>query len=196
MLRQWSTVELLEIEDVRTIIRLVLSCQLCPDNGTVLQRRGGLHLGAAYEWNNAQRYQACTSSSLIDSLFHSSREDFLTQPGRGTSSPLRSTTNRELTMEGFGDEIDHYHFIETMLKLDPAQILHLYDHVEHKWQIDEYIMSLGEWFSNNGQTWSSTWELVLHQRGFVVQDVRERIEDGMLGVAVEEKMESLQGIAV
>ena len=191
MLRQWSNAELFEIEDVRMIFRGLLAEQLCPSNGMVLQRRDNLHC-----FNGGFRDRGCygsaaQGSAVVDAMFYSAREQrslvtSTSSPARRSPSPKsQDTANRVLYMEGFGDEIEHYHFIETMLKLDPAQVLQLYDNVVYKWQVEEYVSSMGEWFPNNGQTWSSTWNTVITQRGFDVEEIRGAIEDGRLGVAVE-----------
>ena len=194
MLRQWSSAELFEIEDVRAIIRAVLAEQLCPDDGTVIQRRHNLYLPAFADHGRLYAPRVTSQSVTIDALFHSARDNYLIIPnadnvlsnGRAATAP--STANRVLYMDGFGDEIDHYHFIETMSKLDPGQMIQLYDHAVYKWQVEEYISSMGEWFPNNGQTFSASWELVLSQRGFDGQEVRVAITEGKLGIAVDEKL--------
>lgn len=196
MLRQWSNTELIEIEDVRSVFRVVLAFHLCPDDGTVLQRRKDMYLPVFMERNRVHHSPMVAQSNAIDELFHSSRNVFSTEQNLSSQfispAPLNPTTaNRGLHMDGFGDEIDHYHFIESMSKLDPGQVIQLYDNAVFKWQIEDYVSSLGEWFPNNGQTWSNSWDMVLGQRGFNVQELRLAIEDGKLGVAVDDSKAGL-----
>ena len=194
MLRLWSNSELFEIEDVRSVIRSVLAEQLCPDNGTVIQRRHNLYLPAFADHARLYAPRVTAQSAAIDDLFHTARDNYLVIPKvenlsyNGRTATVPSTANRVLYMDGFGDEIDHYHFIETMSKLDPSQMIQLYDHAVYKWQVEEYISSMGEWFPNNGQTFTASWDLVLNQRGFDVQEVRIAIMEGKLGIAADEKL--------
>lgn len=64
---------------------------------------------------------------------------------------------------GWGDPVTHYYIIEDLLKLDPKAVLWLYDNSQ-KWQVEGYLDSLGEWFSNNGDTFSETLTYVLQRR--------------------------------
>lgn len=64
---------------------------------------------------------------------------------------------------GWGDPVTHYYIIEDLLKLDPKAVLWLYDHSQ-KWQVEGYLDSLGEWFCNNGDTFSETLTCVLQRR--------------------------------
>lgn len=82
------------------------------------------------------------------------------------------------------------------MKLDPAQILFLRDrcplksHVEAylKMQVDGYaVLGGGDgWFNNNGETFSETLWFVLRQRGGEVDALKAAVEEGEMGVAVQE----------
>jgi hypothetical protein len=86
--------------------------------------------------------------------FHTSTD------GRGISK--QPTHNMDGAV-GWGDPVKHYYIIEDMLKLDPRAVLWLYDHPQ-KYQVESYLSSLGEWFSNNGDTFSETLACVLEGR--------------------------------
>lgn len=91
-------------------------------------------------------------------------------------------------MEGWGDEIEQYHVVNSTLKLNPAQMMWLYDHAVTKQDVEHYIEEHagGQWFWNNGETLLHTWLLVLHGRGVAVQEVREKVFCGLSGVAVQD----------
>lgn len=88
-------------------------------------------------------------------------------------------------MVAWGDEISQYYIIQSMMKLNPAQILHLYQHAITKFDVEAYIINHcdgGEWFYDNGQTFLDTWSLVVHRRGEALEDVRGAILDGEAGI--------------
>lgn len=69
------------------------------------------------------------------------------------------------------------------MKLDPEQILYLRDHCPLKSQVETHVRGLGEYFVNNGETFSETMGFVVRQRGGDMEEVKLAIEDGELGVA-------------
>jgi hypothetical protein len=71
-----------------------------------------------------------------------------------------------------------------MMKLDPEQILFLREHCPSKSLVEVYVKELGEWFGNNGETFSETMGFVLRQRGGDMEEVKVGIEEGEVGVAV------------
>ncbi|KZF20598.1 hypothetical protein L228DRAFT_174529 [Xylona heveae TC161] len=101
---------------------------------------------------------------------------------RTPTSKYRPTPTHEPGAEGWGDEIPHYYVVEDMLKLDPAQILYLRSHAPFKRQVEQFVRSLGDWFENNGETFSQTLEWVLDERGTCVDEFRELLEGGDIGV--------------
>ena len=59
------------------------------------------------------------------------------------------------------------------------------DHCPLKRQVEAYTKEVaGEWFSNNGETFSETLAFVIRQRGGDVEELKASIEDGDMGVAV------------
>ncbi|KAF2857165.1 hypothetical protein K470DRAFT_261054 [Piedraia hortae CBS 480.64] len=96
------------------------------------------------------------------------------------------THHDELLLQGWGDEITHYYVVEDMMKLDPQQILFLSDSRLSRRGVEAYIKTAcqGEWFGNNGETFSETLAHVLSQRGEDIGEVKRAIDDGMLGIAL------------
>ena len=92
---------------------------------------------------------------------------------------------REQTMQGWGDEVEQFHVLSSMMKLNPSQIASLYQHALTKQDVEKYIEERcgGYWFWDNGETMLHTWLLVMHGRGLPVQEVREKICCGLMGVA-------------
>lgn len=90
-------------------------------------------------------------------------------------------------MRGWGDDIDQYYVVESMLKLNPAQIMYLYENVTTKEGIEWYIDSEigGDWFWDNGQTWVDSWTAVILRRGWDPDVVLAAIEDGKAGIVGE-----------
>ena len=70
------------------------------------------------------------------------------------------------------------------MKLNPEQILYLRDSAPLKSQVELYVANLGEWFNNNGETFSETLAYVLKQRGQDLQEMKDAVEDGELGIAI------------
>lgn len=102
-------------------------------------------------------------------------------------------------IEGWGDEIAHYYVLEDMLKLDPGQIVWLYEHVtgsgsgsgveselvngSAKDTVQAFVNGVGgEWFENNGETFGETVAFVVGERGGEMEEVRASVEEGVEGV--------------
>jgi hypothetical protein len=79
--------------------------------------------------------------------------------------------------EGWGDDIGHYYVVEDMMKLDPGQILLLKEQFPMKSQVEAYTSALGEWWSNNGETFSETLGFVIRQRGGDMQELKSAVEE-------------------
>lgn len=71
-----------------------------------------------------------------------------------------------------------------MLKLNPSQIMYLYENVTTQEGIEWYINNeIGsDWFWDNGQTWYDSWTAVISRRGWDVDVVVAAIEDGKAGI--------------
>jgi hypothetical protein len=185
LLRTWPTDELLEMEDVRNVIEHLVSTELCPTNGDIFSRRGGEVWNKHFYEPSAGRHGPTTPS--IHAVFHDSRNDLALESTRH----MPASQLRERSMEGWGDEIEQYHLVNSMMKLNPAQIMWLHDHAVTKQDVERYVEEHvgGQWFWNNGETLLHTWLMVLHGRGVAVQEVREKVLCGLAGVAVDEVAE-------
>lgn len=119
-------------------------------------------------------------------------------------------------VEGWGDEISHYYVLEDMLKLDPGQLLSLYESVNgtgvpspsaatgarkngymaptsviggidgSNGAVHQFVEGLGDWFDNNGETWVETMDWVVGERGEDIAAVREHALGGLEGIVKEE----------
>lgn len=110
-------------------------------------------------------------------------------------------------VEGWGDEISQYYVVEDMSKCDPGQLLWLFETVlgtgdesfEGGWggcnagfmgskgMVEQFVMGLGEWFENNGETLVETVGAVVGDRGGDVGALREGVEGGWEGIAKREE---------
>lgn len=177
LLRCWTNQDLVDIEDVRLILEDLLTSQICPTDGTVQKRIGAdaVFIKWQYSQNSGSRFAPRPDSTR--SLFYDAHE------GAETKLPIAQARN--MKMDGWGDEISQYHYVQSLLKLNPAQILWLHDHAVYKWEVEALIHEIGEdWFWNNGQTFSDTWVLVLRARGEDVESIRDGIFDAVQGIAV------------
>ena len=69
-----------------------------------------------------------------------------------------------------------------MLKLDPGQILWLKENAPLKGMVEAFVRGLGGWFENNGETFGQTLEWVMKERGEDMEELREAIKVGELGI--------------
>lgn len=179
LLHNWSTRDLAEVEDVRNVFREIIQTRVCPSNGHV-QRK----LKSAFPMFDTQAYykfrHGFRSASIADDeLFYTSR---CLHADDGALTRLHSAIRNDFPFEGWGDEVLHYYVVEDMLKLDPGQILWLYDNAHLKWQVETFTKGLGEWFDNNGETFGQTLEWVMDERGEDIEDLRKAIDGEILGV--------------
>ena len=63
-------------------------------------------------------------------------------------------------------------------------MLHLKDRLPLKSQVEAYVRELGEWFVNNGETFSETLGFVVRQRGGDMEELKMLVEDGEAGIAL------------
>ena len=108
-----------------------------------------------------------------------------------TGCNIPVSQKRKLQMTGWGDEIAQYEIVQAMLKLNPAQIMSLYDYAVTRFHVETYVSNVigDDWFWNNGQTFLDTWNLVLVARGLDPYALREDIMQGWSGVATNERDE-------
>lgn len=101
---------------------------------------------------------------------------------------LPVSQRRKVEMAGWGDEISQYYVVQSMMKLTPAQIMYLYEHVTRRQELELWLAEhVGEeWFWDNGQTWLDTWTLVLYKRGEDPGLARNAIQNGRAGITKED----------
>lgn len=197
LLRPWPAIELAEMLDVQYLLRGLLEYHICPSNGTVLRRHRSryphdqaplIHNGYSKNPSSLQQqldFQAkyFHSTPQVSRLLGCSSRDYNRRNGGGG------------VIEGWGDEIAHYYVLEDMLKLDPGQIVWLYEHVagsgseaelvngSAKDTVQAFVNGVGgEWFENNGETFGETVAFVVGERGGEMEDVRAGVEEGVEGI--------------
>ncbi|TKX22293.1 F-box domain-containing protein 7 [Elsinoe australis] len=187
LLHNYNIGELAEMLDVHNILRDVISNNICPSNGTVRRKFQKRYPGSNYQllFNIHLNYPPSFNDTFVNSdAYHNHRSSSAVQSKfHNKFVPSRS---HEPGGEGWGEDISHYYVVEDMLKLDPGQILHLRDNAPLKGQVEAFVGELGEWFDNNGETFCQTMALVVYQRGREMEEIKEAVEDGVLGVAVED----------
>jgi hypothetical protein len=200
LLHNWSTDELAEIADVHSVLRDVIHTNVCPSNGTIARKFKKRHPENDHQllFNIHLNYPPPPfSAPFPTSEFHNPPHPrFNTaQQGYHHSAAITAryhqtkyltTSHHEPGAEGWGDDIGHYYVVEDMLKLDPEQILWLRENAPLKGMVEGYVRELGEWFDNNGETWSQTLEWVMKERGDDVWDVVEGIAAAEMGIALED----------
>ena len=137
LLRNWTTADIGDIEDLRLIIRAVFEDDVCPSDAAVRARQG------AYA-----KYPPLRTH--IPTYFH---QYFATN--------YRGKYDEE---EGWGDEITHYYVIEDVMKLNPQQVYWLQQNASQKSTVESFLCNLGDWFVNNGETFGETAYKVCSER--------------------------------
>ncbi|KAF2095129.1 hypothetical protein NA57DRAFT_44805 [Rhizodiscina lignyota] len=204
LLHNWSTEELVEMADVRQVMRDVVGDNMCPSNGTIARKwrkrfpedttphplMFNIHL-------NYPPPATAMNPAFQPSGYHNPYNNH--RPSRSTYSwsKYQSTPAHDPGAEGWGDAIQHYYVVEDMLKLSPSQILFLKENVKYKRDVESWIRwfaaaGCGDWgwFDNNGETWGETLRLVLAERGLEVANVLGEDGtgfDGDWGVVREEE---------
>ena len=190
--------------DVQYLLRGLLEHHICPSNGTVLRRHRArypheqqappVHNGYPRDNSNLQQqldFQAkyFHSTPQVSKLLVATPDSHRGGTGGAGGAGV---------IDGWGDEIAHYYVLEDMLKLDPGQIMWLYEHVttgspasdvglgnaSAKDRVQDYVNAVGgSWFTNNGETFGETVAFVFGERGGEMEDLRLDVEDGLEGVA-------------
>nr|POE65111.1 hypothetical protein CFP56_34779 [Quercus suber] len=187
LLHNFTTPELAELLDVHLVLRDTVAHNICPSNGRIRQKFSKRYPDSNYQllFNIHLNYPPAPSTFVPDTWFHNS------MPASKHHARLHPTRFHEPGAEGWGDDINHYYVVEDMMKLNPAQILHLKDGNMRKSEVEAYVRDAageatdwmgGGWFANNGETFSETLGFVLKQRGDDLQDVKAWVEDYELGV--------------
>ncbi|EME81848.1 uncharacterized protein MYCFIDRAFT_211476 [Pseudocercospora fijiensis CIRAD86] len=178
LLHNWNTSELAQILDIHQVLRDIVANNVCPSNGKVrqkFQKRYSESKGPLLFNIHLNYPPACAP----DSYYHNSPS----APSR-YQSRLAPSRWHEPGAEGWGDDINHYYVVEDMMKLDPEQLLYLRDNCPLKSQVEMHVRGLGDWFVNNGETFSETLGFVIRQRGGDVEELKAAVEDCDVGIAV------------
>lgn len=183
LLHNFSTPELAEMLDVHQVLRDTVANNVCPSNGKIRHQFQKRFPESNHQllFNIHLNYPPAPSTFVPDFGYFNS-----TLGSSRYHSRLQPTRWHEPGAEGWGDDISHYYVVEDMMKLDPEQILFLRDHCPLKRQVEVYVKEVGEWFGNNGETFSETLAFVIRQRGGDVEELKGAVEDGEAGVAVVE----------
>ncbi|KAL4916094.1 Brix domain-containing protein [Aspergillus aurantiobrunneus] len=197
LLHNWATSELAEIEDVRLVIGDIVQNHICPSNGTIQRkfRKRYPESNSQLTFNihlNYPMHSTLTpygfydpNSEPTDHYFHSAHSTTFNNSSVKYRSRFRNDIFHEPGAEGWGDEIPHYYVVQDMMKLDPGQVLWLREHCLLKEQVEAFVLSLGDWFRDNGETFGDTLEWVVKERGNDMEEFRAAISERELGVAWE-----------
>lgn len=184
LLHNFPALELAEMLDVHNVLRDVVANNICPSNGKIRQKFRKRYPDSNHQllFNIHLNYPPPPSTFVRDSWFHNS--SVACQRNQSRLSPSRF---HEPGAEGWGDDISHYYVVEDMMKADPERILYLRDHCSLKAEVETYVKDLGEWFCNNGETFSETLAFVVRQRGGEIEEVRAMIVEGEMGVVCADR---------
>jgi hypothetical protein len=167
-------------QDVHLIMRDMVSNNICPSNGKVRQKFQKRFPDSKQQllFNIHLNYPPAPSPFVPDSSYHTSSR---------CQSHLAPSRWHEPGAEGWGDDITQYYVVEDMMKLDPEQLLYLRNHCPLKLQVETHVRGLGEWFVNNGETFSETLGFVIRQRGGDLEQLKMCIEDGESGIVLSDE---------
>jgi hypothetical protein len=182
LLRNFDSIELAEMLDVHNMLRDTISNNICPSNGTVSRKFQKRFPNSNYQLLFNTNLNFPPPSSFVPEGTHYCSEVAASK----WHNKYIPTANHEPGAEGWGDDILHYYIVEDMLKLDPEQLIFLKENAPYKSQVEAYIRSQGDWFDNNGETFVQTLQQVVRDRGQEMDEFKEAIEDGELGVALRE----------
>ena len=201
LLRPWNPTQLAELLDVQAMFRQVLQSTICPSNSTVIRRHKTRFPNdplPLYAVTQPRRW-------AHEHAFFQHRTHFHTTPHTSNllSSYSKSSNSYGMAIEGWGDEIAHYYVVEDMMKLDPGQLMYLFQHITDMlgptagfnagWSSKAFVESFlastgGDWFENNGETLGETIGFVVGERGGDGIALREAVEDGLEGIVKTEEV--------
>lgn len=187
LLRNWTTDELAELADMRSILRDTLSANVAPSNGTISRKFRARHGDEAVNQlvfnmtsihlNFPPPSDSCLPPNATDGhyaaappsgLFHDSNTYVTT---RTKAYHLGRCAGYDAATEGWGDSLGHWYVVEDLMKLDPARILWLKEKKLRRTEVLSWVRGMGEWFENNGETFGETLEGVLEERGVESEDL-------------------------
>ncbi|KAL4972567.1 hypothetical protein BDW66DRAFT_143900 [Aspergillus desertorum] len=197
LLHNWTTPELADIEDLRTVIGDVVQNHICPSNGTIQRKFRKRYPESNHQLTFNIHFNYPKSNPLIpcgfqepnlnptyhDQCFHSTQSPSFSNSSAKYRSRFRNDIFHEPGSEGWGDEIPHYYIVQDMMKLDPGQVLWLREHCPLKEQVETFVLALGDWFRDNGETFGDTLEWVMNERGEDIEEFRVAIAKRELGIA-------------
>ena len=183
LLHNFTSIELAEMLDVHIMLRDMVANNICPSNGKIKQKVQKRFPESNHQllFNIHLNYPPEPASVAPDSCYYNSA--FASSRYQSRLMPSRW---HDPGSEGWGDEITHYYVVEDMMKLDPEQVLYLRDHCPMKSQVETLVRGLGDWFVNNGETFSETMGFVIRQRGSDMEELKIAVEDGDLGIVMED----------
>ena len=220
LLRPWPSRQLAEMLDLHAIFRDVLAFQICPSNSTVLRRhRARFPDDPAPVLIHARLSSQQPHDSHNAHMMPHRQNVYAPEHFHGTSPRLSVSSGTYLhgcsdVAEGWGDEIAHYYVVEDMLKLDPGQLIFLYESIVtgtvpsttattarksgysaaimgngKGGVVERFAAGLGDWFENNGETFGETLEWVIEARGEDAAVLREEVQSGANGIIGKEENE-------
>lgn len=201
LLRPWSGEQFAEMLDLHAIFRAILHSHICPSNGTVLRRHKQRFPDDPFPLISTARAAKYNNDPLVD--FH--QAFFHSTPHVSRLTMGRSHNQHGATVEGWGDEIAQYYVVEDMLKLDPGQLMHLFESLtgqagsdadstafhgfgSRKATVEHFVAGLGDWFENNGETLVETICFVVGERGGDGRELGELVEGGLEGICRREEL--------
>ena len=203
VLRPWSGEQLAEMLDLQAVFRAVLHSHICPSNGTVLSRHK-----QRYPDDPFPLISTTKTTKYDDPIAHFNQAFFYSTPHVSALSITRSRNQYGATVEGWGDEIAQYYVVEDMLKLDPGQLMYLYESLtdqagldeesttcygfgSRKATVEQFVAGLGDWFENNGETLVETICVVIGERGGDGRELVELVEGGLEGICMRELVDDV-----
>lgn len=191
------------------IFRGVLESQVCPSNSQVLRR----HRARYPDDSSAPALRFVQSGPATVEMARAKQA--LAQDDLHYSTHVVSKYELRADVGlGWGDEISNYYVVEDMLKLDPAQLLYLFESVtgapvtassavrcigydyessmmgkvKRCGVVETFVGGLGDWFENNGETLVQTVDWVLEGRGEDSEEVKKEVKDGRGGVVRQDEI--------
>jgi hypothetical protein len=182
LLHNFHSDELAEMLDVHLILRDVVANNVCPSNGRIRQKFQRRYPDSNHQLLFNIHLNYPPSPFVLDSGYYNSNV-----ASSKYHAKLEPSRYHEPGAEGWGDDIGHYYVVEDMMKLDPGQILLLKEHFPLKSQVEAYVAALGEYFVDNGETFSETVGFVIRQRGGDMAELKTAVEDREAGIVVSEE---------
>lgn len=204
VLRPWSGEQLAEMLDLHAIFRAALHLHICPSNGTVLRRHK-----QRYPDDPFPLLSTTKTTKFNDPVAHFNHAWFYRTPHVSALSIIKNPNQYGATVEGWGDEIAQYYVVEDMLKLDPGQLMYLFERLtdqpgldaesttcygfgSRKATVEQFVAGLGDWFENNGETMVETICVVIGERGGDGRELVELVEGGLEGICTRELVDNVE----